>query len=273
MFNKKNRIFVFCALPCEAKSLIRTWQLNKHPQKHLIDIYTNADRIIAVTGTGKSAMAGAIGYTMALFSTHPTPILINFGIAGHQSHTLGSLYLADKVVDFETGKRFYPQTPFSYPYPKSHLITRSTPETSYPEKSLYDMEASAFYEIAIKFSSSELIHCLKVVSDNRNFPINGISETYVERWCADQLNIIDNFVDQLLTLQQSTPDIKSKQYNQILNTFHFSATNCVKLKALLHRWQILSADEVLHWEKANCRNAREFLIWLESQLDNSKFVL
>jgi len=273
MTNKNPTVFVFCALACEAKPLIEIWKLSKLQASEPFTSYGNSSRVVVISGIGKTAMAGAIGYTLARFTESQMPIMINFGIAGHALHPCGEAYLANKVTDSESGKRFYPQFSFSLPCATSNLTSSSQPELNYESDGLYDMEASAFYEMAVRFSSCELIHCLKIVSDNQQNPVTSFNEADVVNWCRRQLPTLDALLDKLQRLRQSLAVSDMSLYQQILDELHFSATNSAKLKTLLQRWQVLKGNESLRWRETNSRNGRELLAWLEKELDDSQFYL
>jgi len=273
MSSKTPLVFVFCALPCEAKSLIQAWKLTKQLRFQPFAVYANAERVVTVTGIGKTAMAGAVGYVMATLCADPMPVLLNIGIAGHRNQARGSLRLASKVVDVDTGKRFYPQLPFSPPCKTSELVTCAKPNNDYDVERLYDMEASAFYEVAVKFSSAELIHCLKIVSDNQDFSVEMISEAAVDAWCSAGMETIERLICCLQSVRQAIPVAASSQYEEIEQAFHFTATNASRLKALLNRWSLVGGGELLNWRESGCRNSKELLTWLEASLKEQAFYL
>lgn len=266
-------IFVFIALSCEAGPLIRNWRLKKHPHKHPFAIYTNDERVVVVTGIGKVAMAGAVGYTLSMFCDAQQPILLNLGIAGHRNHSLGALYLADKIIDNDTGKKFYPQLPFSIACETGTVATLATPVTDYAESCLYDMEAAAFYEMAVKFSSSELIQCLKIVSDNALSSIEAISENLVNEWISLHQDAIETLIERLVVGRRVLPDVNNEVYGQLTEQFHFTASNAVKLKNLLQRWQLLMSGHELSWKNAGAKNGKELIAWLEQGLEKTDFYL
>ena len=274
MIDAMPTVFVFCALPCEAKHLIQNWKLSKRNTSSPFSVYVNRDspHAVIVTGVGKIAMASALGYTMALLETPQLPILLNFGIAGHANLPVGSAHIADKILDTETHRHFYPALPFSLPCPSTTLMTRTAPETFYAKDCLYDMEGSAFYEAASKFSSTEFIHCLKVISDNHQSPISHIDETKVSQWCGEQSLTLQKLIDELQTLKTALPTLSLEEYEPITAHFHLSATNSAKLKKLLLRWQVLHQERKLAWQNAGCRSGKELLTWIEGQLEG-KFYL
>ncbi len=266
-------IFIFVALSCEAKPLIQAWRLKKQTQKQAFAIYRNAETVVVVGGIGKVAMAGAVAYTMAQFPEIVQPIMLNLGIAGHRRQAVGSCILVDKITDVETQRRFYPQMAFDVSCPSLPLKTLSKADSSYADDSLSDMEASAFYEIAVKFSSSELIHCVKVVSDNAESPLEAVNEEAVMGWIYTSLHSIENVLAGLTRLRGALPLTNTAIYSRLLERFHFTATNAAKLQAMLNRWQILNRDQTLSLFEIDAGNARELLAWLESQLEKKQYYL
>lgn len=273
MTNKNPVAFVFCALACEAKPLIEAWKLVKHSSPAPFASYSDGKRAVIISGIGKAAMAGAVGYALARSAEISQPILINFGIAGHAYQNLGSVLLANKVVDNESGKRFYPQFPFVPPCPTSHLISYAKAENHYEVDSLYDMEASGFYEIGIRFSSCELIHCLKIVSDNRHAPVANISEQSAIDCCREQITTLETLIDRLTPLRQSLASVGADQCDQILAELQFSTTNSIKLRLMLQRWRVLHQGQDLPWRQANAKSGRDLLLWLVRELDDGHFYL
>lgn len=275
MTGSRPTVFVFSALACEAKTLIKAWHLPRLPSAdHPFAIYADENRVIVITGMGKTNMAGAIGYAMALFnSSHYAPILINLGIAGHPSETVGTLCLGHKIIDIESGRCFYPQMPFAASCTSHSVQTGSRPNTGYAENLLSDMEAAGFYEMAVKFSSSELIQVMKIVSDNAQSTISHINETLTEEWIERQLPTIDQIVTRLIGLRETNQVETSPVYQELIDNFHFTLSRSLKLKALLRRWQLLKGNEIITWRETKSRNAKELLIWIEKQLDNTNFYL
>lgn len=269
-------VFVFCALGCEAKPLITAWRLKKLTSPGLLfSIYADQTRVIVVSGVGKVAMAGAVGYALALFANrHPAPLLINLGIAGHLKRPVGAVFLTHKIMDDETGRKFFPQLPFIPPCETLSLTTYPKPQAAYVGDDLYDMEAAGFYEMAVKFSSSELIHVVKIISDNAHSPLGNINESIVEHWITGQLETIKALFNSLSHLQQTSPATTvSPLLGQLLEQFHFTVTNTSKLKALLLRWSVIRGDEALEWSAANFRSASQVIAWLVQQLDKTEFRL
>lgn len=238
-------MFVFTALECEAKTIINQYKLKKQNTLHPFSIYKSDQIILTVTGLGKVAMAAGVAYTLAKFSESTLPILINVGIAGHKNIDVGDLLVASKVVDVDSGKVFYPQL-IGNGWPESCEITTSVgPSVDYRADCLNDMEASAFYEIAVKFSSSELIHCIKVVSDNEGSSLDNIQPKLVVDWLARHESEIEAIFSHLQRLRLSITATELPEFNKILNNWHFTVTGTVRLKALLRQWRVLTSTA---WE-------------------------
>lgn len=261
-------IFIFIALDCEARSLIRFFQLKKVPFNPVFSIYTNDHIVLTITGVGKVIMAAGVAYTLALFPAIHLPILMNIGIAGAKDQELGELFLASKIIDTDSHSCFYPQLILNHLPQTSTLNTSSNIVTQYQDNCLHDMEGAGFYEIAIKFSSSELIHCLKIISDNNHSSIELINAKQVDALITDQQTQIKLLFDQLRQLKQVIPVIQPKGYEKLLSQWHFSITGQLKLKSLLCRWQILNANQA--WTgliNDRCQTGKDVLRQLEKQLE------
>lgn len=260
------QLFIFCALDCEAKPLVRFYHLKKQAKMRAFSIYKNNNIVLTITGVGKVAMAGAVSYTLALFLEEPFPVLINVGIAGHKTHTIGHLLLAMKIVDQESGKKFYPQLLGINRIDCCELKTISAPLTTYGSDCLYDMEASAFYEIAVRFSTSELIHCYKIVSDNEQSSINKIQAKLVIEWITDQTFAIDKEITNLLELSQSIAPVEIDEYYMAIKKWHFTVSGQIRLKSLLKRWHVLSGDNWLNNNNTSFNRSKDVLKKLEADI-------
>ncbi len=266
-------IFIFCALPCEAKPLIEFYKLKKDTSIQSFSIFRNDDMALTVTGVGKTAMAGGVAYSQALFPENQNPVLVNIGIAGHQDHAVGSLFLVDKITDNDTGKRYYPPLIFTPFCPTTNLTSFAKPRLTYPESALCDMEASAFYETATRFSSGELIQCLKIVSDNSSSPAPNIQPKQVTTLISEQLPTISGLWNELTTLADVLKPEEHKELNQLLSQYHFSANEKIQLKKLLSRWRLIEGDTSVKFASGSARTAKEYLTLLDASLNKAEFYL
>jgi adenosylhomocysteine nucleosidase len=266
-------IFIHAALPCEARPLIEHYRLKKDLSSHAFETYCNGRVCLTVTGIGKCAMAAGVAYTLARAGAIDKPVMLNVGIAGHADHDLGRAFLADKIIDSDTAKNYYPPLVFSPPCPVETVRTGSRPYLEYAEPHLYDMEASAFYETATRFSTGELIQCLKVVSDNRQTPAEQIQPKRVAEWIAAQLPVLDALLAELGRLQDSISLAEPRQFKSLVDRFHFTANERQQLRNQLLRWDCLTEGELLDVDQAGLRSGKEVLAWLARQIDSIGYIL
>ncbi|MCK5189325.1 MAG: hypothetical protein KAR12_04660 [Methylococcales bacterium] len=266
-------VFIFTALDCEAKPLVQFFDLKKVGGHDCFSIYRNEKIVLTVAGVGKVAMAGAVAYTLAIFPECQVPVLVNIGIAGHKVQEIGILCIAMKIIDGDTGRRFYPPL-FGSHWPKtSELKTTSQPCVKYDSDCLYEMEASAFYEMAVRFSTSELIHCFKVISDNENSSIEKIQPKLVTKWIASQANEIERLLQYLEKLREFIVPVKLEVYNEMVNKWHFTVSGKIKLKALLLRWKVLSVRDWQYDKEERELSGKEVLKKLEAEVNRLEVLL
>jgi len=215
-------------------------------------------------------MAGAVAYAMALFGNPEASIMLNLGIGGHATLEVGSICLGQKISDAETERSFYPPLVFSSPCNTADIITHPKAHTTYRDNAIRDMEATGFYEMAVKFSCGELIQVIKIISDNADSPIEKINESAVESWIDAKIAIVEKVLNELTHLRQSliSPDCTSPLFQTLTAKFHFTSANATKLKALLQRWLLVKGNE-LDYSHTNISSARELLKWIEQELDES----
>ncbi|CAG7856522.1 hypothetical protein MCAMS1_01038 [biofilm metagenome] len=267
-------IFLFTALPCEAKPLIDFYKLKKDNTVQAFNIFCNDEIFLTITGIGKTAMAAGVAYSQALMPKTNNPPMLNIGIAGHKNHPIGTLFLIDKITDSDTGRRFYPPLVFSPPCPTHSLQTVSRPQQEYPEPELCDMEASAFYETATRFSTGELIHCLKIISDNNFSPTENINPQQVSLMIAEQAGNINKIVEILTKLTVnivSTPEIK--EFDDLLNRYRFTVSEQIQLKKLLARWQLVTGQQDLLFPAETAKTGKDFIQLLSQSINEAKFYL
>ena len=269
----KQKIFIYTALACEAKPIIDYFQLKKDITIQCVTVYGNNNICLTVTGVGKTAMAAGIAYTLALFSSAPNPILLNIGIAGHKEHPIGSVFLIDKITDADSGRRYYPPLVFTPPCPTHSLQTAAKPQLTYHPLHLCDMEASAFYETAARFSSGELIQCLKIVSDNELFPAQDIQSKQVSALISEQLPTITAILKELTKLAVLLQPRELIEFNQLLNQYHFTVNEQIQLKKLLSRWRLVKGENRIEFADDLTKSGKEFLQLLNQQMNEAKFYL
>ena len=266
-------VFLYVALPCEAKPLVKHFNLKKETTIKVFSVYRNTEICLTVSGLGKSAMAAAVAYTQALYGKTQNAVLLNIGIAGHRTHLLGKIFCIEKIIDSDNGKYYYPQLVAHLPCPTQTLSSVSIAKNEYPENYLYDMEASAFYQTATRFSSSELIQCLKIVSDNETSNIANIDTQQVSELITGSIETLKILIFELSKLAALTKHSEAHQYSQFISLWHFSSTNQMKLENLLCKWQVITNNAALPINMVKCKNAKEFLLKLENEIEQCEYRL
>jgi nucleoside phosphorylase len=264
-------INIVTALPAEARPLRDHFKLHDKQQNTPFPLYRNDDMALIVAGPGKVAAAAATAVLAGAVPASTKSAWLNIGIAGHAHHAIGSAFIAHRITDQANGNRWYPPQTLEQSLPTENLYTVDLPEDNYPEDKVYDMEASGFYAVACRFSSSELVQCLKIISDNRAQPAKAVTAKLCSRLVADRLADIEQLVNALSGL--------AKEYNrwhaphpelaQLTGRWHFSVSQQHQLQQLGRRWQALAAGESLWLEQLQNKNsATGVLEYLRQHLDN-----
>lgn len=266
------QVFIFTALLCEAKPLIAFWRLKKISGGQPFAIYAVDNMVLAVTGVGKVAMATAVAYCLALYQHKSYPVVLNVGVAGHQTYGVGGIYRAIKITDQDSGDNYYPASVAANKIACSALICVSKAVSAYSGGVLYDMESSAFYPAACRFSTGELVQCLKIISDNEFAPIKQINSKKILGWIHRQLPQIDGLLQDLLALSAvlSTPNLQ--YYRQIVGGMHFSNSRQIQLKTLLRKWQVLTDNSPLPFDITAIKSANQLLEIMQHEIEKLTFI-
>ncbi len=265
--NKNPITFLYVALPCEAKPLVKHFRLKKQTNLPSFAIFRNENLCVTISGLGKTAMAAAVAYSQALLGNSSNAVFLNIGIAGHKTYQPGKIFCVDKITDGDSGKNFYPPLTANLPCPTQPLLTVSSASSIYQKNNLHDMEGSAFFETAIRFTSSELVQCLKIVSDNEDHGIEKINPANAAQLISSSIDTLENLILELSKLAAKINPVNEDLYSKLENRWQLSSSNRKKLKNLLFNWQILTDNSALPAEILSCKNGKEFLLALEKAID------
>jgi adenosylhomocysteine nucleosidase len=263
---RSTSVYFFCALPCEAKALINHYKLKKLPHS-AFEIFSHNGFYLSISGPGKANMAACLGYTLACFPPDSNPLLFNLGIAGAQQAALGSMFIIDKIHDREQDKNFYPQILDFKSLASCNLTTVSRAESNYAPDQLYDMEGSAFYETATRFTYAELIALVKAVSDNRDHPWQTISAKAVEELMSRQIDALENMVNSYQARAALLAVPQNEHFTKLTHALHFTVSEQQQLKNLLQRWRCLSPNQDFILEAEQKQTARLVLQSLAKQIE------
>ncbi|MFQ5995162.1 MAG: hypothetical protein ACE5K1_08690 [Acidiferrobacterales bacterium] len=257
------------ALPAEARPLIDRYRLRRRHAVGPFPVYEAETTALIVSGVGKIAAAAATTYMHGL-SGHPNDGWLNIGVAGHAERELGQAALAHRIIDQATGRSWYPPLVFAAPCETDAVLTVDQPTQTYAQPALYDMEASGFWQTACRFSTAELVQCLKIVSDNAAHPAVNVSADSVQALIEQQLESIECVVRALAALSAELAPLNGDpaELARFLARWRFTATERGRLQRLLTRWHALyPAQSSWCAQLEALASSSEVLRFLEEHLD------
>ncbi|MFT5350175.1 MAG: nucleoside phosphorylase, partial [Gammaproteobacteria bacterium] len=262
---------------CEALPLIQHYDLKYHADSDLFNVYANEPKHISLTITGIGKLASAAGtiYTYTLLDANFSDIWLNVGIAGHCSFTIGDVYLANRIEDAGSGQVWYPQIVIDKNIPTANLLTLDRPSTKY-DLSIFDMEASGFISVACRFATAELIHSVKIISDNKENPAGKFNPDMVSKLIdmkKEEIQALARRLEDMSVELKSDIDI-SDEFRQFSVEWHFSKYQQLRLKQLIFRWHLLMPESsAFMCAKKHCANSTAVLETLQDEMDAADFFL
>lgn len=222
------------ALHCEAKPVIDYYRLKKSSRHNGFDLYQNEDMLCVISGMGKISAAAATAWAAVVKDRGDSICWINLGTAGAADKAIGDIFRLGKITDSQSNRNYYPVPAFTSRIPQIACISLDQPSDDYHADAIFDMEASAFFATATRFSSAELVHGLKVISDNRHQQ-TGFDKKMTSELVHRQIEQIDHFAEDLQILNREMIDreIRPELWKQVLQQAHFSQTQQARLKSLL----------------------------------------
>jgi len=190
-------IHLVTALPAEAKPVSSRFGLERLQAACGFPVYRNRHISLVVSGVGKANSAAAGALLQGLSGCPANAIWLNLGIAGHCDLPVGQAVLARSITDAASGASWQLPMEIDPPCPSVALETLDRPDFDYERSCAFDMEASGFYATALRFSPPQLVHCLKVISDNREQSGWGISGATVRRLIEGQLDLLEILMERL----------------------------------------------------------------------------
>ena len=269
---------LIAATQAEADPVISALKLKKITAP--LNCYQNKDTHLVIAGIGKCCTATACGWlaektapSSGRTGTGKSAAWLNFGIAGRGSTDTGTLMMAHEVTDAATGRVWYPHRIFQS-MPSSSLTTVDRPLAHYPPGQLLDMEASAFVESARHFSHAELVQSVKVVSDNEKQPYTNINAKLANQLITDNTKSILECAQTLQALAASIAPMDSSISDTILEQWHFSVSQTVRLERLLQRYGVIYSPMTdIPPGLQEQKSTKDALNWLQSAVDSNKSYL
>ncbi len=207
-------IVIVSALHCEVKAILDVLKMRKLYAKpfdmYVCDDFNGLGELyVLVGGIGKLNTAAAIGWCGALLQDYQTAWL-NVGIAGHGSKEIGSAFTVGRSDDTTLARAYFPPQVAKRQFPLEACLCVAEPTSNYPDTGGVDMESSAFYKVALRFSYPELVQSVKVVSDNPSEPVEQLNTQKIQKLMHSQKQRVLDFAEQLakLTLAVACPKNK-----------------------------------------------------------------
>ena len=266
-----SRQYLIAAMPLEAKPLIAHYRLKKITAAPAFEIYQRDDLWLTITGIGKVASAAAVAFTHAYSGAPAFSSWLNIGIAGHGYCELGDVFAAHKITDTDTQHSHYPPIVIDLPCPTDEILTVPKVVTDYPRHGLFEMEASGFYYAATRFTHSELVQCLKIVSDTHHHPVEGITPEWISQAIAERIPFIDHILEQqkMLVAELNKAHTPADDLLGLSKQWHFSSQQQKQLQQLLRRWSLIGEGKFpIEKQLLSSRSSRECLQQLKIYIDN-----
>jgi nucleoside phosphorylase len=236
------------ALQAEARPLVDRFGLEPLPESHAFHIYRGERGWAIVAGLGKAASAAATAYLHLLSGGEPGQVWLNVGIGGHSQRDVGGAFIAHKIQDAASGLAWYPPLVVDPPCPTAPFLTVERVEEEYAPLWVHEMEAAGFYPTACRFSTSELVHSFRVISDNPEATLaRAPSASFVEGLIRQNLDPIESFGTALLALARELFVLAADPpgYREILARWPFSLAEQRRLRRLLQRLAVLAPGDAV----------------------------
>lgn len=257
------------ALQAEARPIVDRFRMEGVFESHPFRVYRGEGAWLIVSGLGKAAAAAATAYLHLLSGGVPGRVWLNVGIGGHGRHLVGESFLAHKVTDPASGLSWYPQLVIDAPRPTASMLTVEKVEEEYAPPWIYETQAGGFFPTASRFSTAELVHCFKVISDNPDATLSRrMSTSYVQSLIEQNLRPLQELARGLAGLAREVEALAADPpgYAVVLGRWPFTITEQRRLRRLLQRLAVLAPDELYGGaELGAAQEAREVLQALEGR--------
>jgi hypothetical protein len=174
-------------------------------------IYSREGLSLLISGVGAKRAAAGVNYAASLSSGESPSGWINVGVGGHAEYSLGLPVLASRILDRSSGQKWLPQLTFESDLRSGPVVTVEEPESDYPGDAVYEMEASGFFAEAVKHTTTDLVHVLKIVSDNSSRSVRLVTASIVEELVTANLKAIEWLVESTLSMVQARLEQSSTQ--------------------------------------------------------------
>tara|TARA_B100000989_G_scaffold299018_1_gene292016 strand:+ start:8330 stop:9121 length:792 start_codon:yes stop_codon:yes gene_type:complete len=233
-------LHLLIATHTEAKPLIDNFKLKKKKFDEF-SIYWNKNKNISltITGIGKVNSASSVSYTASIFGFEKNNIWLNIGICGHKNFKIGDIFLVNKTMDRASTKVWFPSINIDTKIKQVGCITLDKIETKY-ENMLFDMELSGIQQSALKFSSIEFIHSLKIVSDNEKISQKCFYSKDISDLILNKMDEIEEFMINIFILNDKfmAKNLIIEEIIKMIKRNNFKKNHILRVVYLLKRMEL-----------------------------------
>ena len=224
----------------EAKALIEWFELGEVEPRGKYRCYENKKGIaLVISGMGVRNAVNAVDWLHGRQSPGFRAWL-NVGIAGHPSAAVGQGLLINRIEHRRSGDCFWPPIP-DLGLQGCGLVTVDEPETAYEQDSAFDMEAAGFFAQAAGLTTTDLVYVFKIVSDNRENPVDEVNLQRVPELFRNLESAIRKLVDHLRERSAAFADWYGMpaEFESLMRRYRFSATRKAALAQYCRRFRAL----------------------------------
>ena len=260
------KLIIIIALLEEAKPFIKQFKLQRWENSRL-KVYESGSILLVISGIGSDAITIAVGYAAALASSYRRLFWLNLGSAGHRNYRIGTVVLPAEVRDSVSDLAFYPTPIIRGNFKRDKLKTLKMPSQKYMQNTCFDMEAYSFCTAASKFSLSDYIRVVKIISDNEQKPVSELRKSTLQNAIAsgaeETISIIEAFLDfaraEVGHLEPSIPSINTSK-------LHFTQSQRIRLSRLTYQIHLLDPSFDVLQEIEQHKTSSSVLNYLETQV-------
>ena len=260
------------ALKEEAEIIITQFKMSLLSQITVFPIFKNFEGThwLILSGIGCHNAAAATIYLYEKSKAPKWTSWINIGIAGCGKGSYGNLCLVDKIINNSNSKITFPDTMKRSILARMELLTTDVPITNYNSKELIDMEGAAFYDIASKIASRELIGLLKVISDGPSNDIKKLNKSNISNLIKFNISDINNVISyyELLSLTEKKIINKSDLFFKIFDQWYFTVSQKYQLDSLVRRINTFCDNDNIMYLLRDCKNSKSVISMLNKQIEN-----
>ena len=274
MISESVLVTLVVAHPAEAEPLKEVFQLK--PLRAMNNVFQSDEGVrLLVTGVGRKNVIHSFAKLARSDSARESPLFspawLNIGIAGHRELTVGEVMIANKISCAVSAQYSLP-TPILSGRNCGEVVTVDEPELAYPQNAAYDMEAHAFWDMALNFGMLDLIQCCKLISDNPHDGVEKITAALIAEIFHVASYEIRQQIDLLRNLAHEQQQLISDPapYLKIAGRMHVNVNQALQIRRLCQRFVTLNRESEL--EKllaAGYQSARDLTQVLRKSLQSA----